>query len=243
MSNVQDHLSLILPTGKIDGGTITIASGAATFDVAAGRGMIRKTNDADGSLVACAWPALAGNTISDGATKYVIVDNADGSALDEPTVRIASTDDSNGNNSFLLAVVMRVSTAGFTLPGKSALIGNRLKIANGIVAQRKYEALVTQSSTSAPTQVARTNEFGDVTFTWGYTSAGLYTLTASAPVFTANKTAVQLGQELGNLDRYKAAVTSTTVITITTNVISGSSTVTPTNALLTNSLLKITVDA
>lgn len=90
-------------------------------------------------------------------------------------------------------------------------------------APSSYQTIVTQSGTSAPAvsgSFAPTNTYaGSPTFTWARTGAGVYTLTASAAVFnTSGKTGVFVGS-LNNLNgSYKTAVTSSTVITITTAV-------------------------
>lgn len=84
-----------------------------------------------------------------------------------------------------------------------------------------YQASVTQAGTSAPTAVQLANSFsGGVTFTWARTGTGTYTITASSAVFTANKTKVYFGQLNSALGYITATITSTTVITINTQVTS-----------------------
>lgn len=108
-----------------------------------------------------------------------------------------------------------------------------------------YQAIVTQTGTSAPTVAGGVNNYpSGTTFTWARSSAGVYTLTASAAVFTS-KTSVVLGS-LNNLNSsYKAVVTSSTVITLTTAI--GSLlglgllglTATNTDALLTQTMVYV----
>lgn len=105
-----------------------------------------------------------------------------------------------------------------------------------------YTALVTQTSTNAPTKVAMKNDFGSTTFTFARSSAGVYTITASAATFTVNKTVVILGAPQATLVSYFGVVTSTTVITLTTGLLAAGVAV-PTDALLTNTLLEIRVYA
>jgi len=54
---------------------------------------------------------------------------------------------------------------------------------------RSYQALVTQSGTSAPTVDVRQNTLG-TTVSWTRTGVGLYKMTAADPVFTSGKTAI-----------------------------------------------------
>lgn len=77
-----------------------------------------------------------------------------------------------------------------------------------------YAANISQSSTSAPTVSTPVNNIG-ATITFARTSAGLYTATASAPVFTANKTFVFFTPVQGG-PRITMEVSSTTVIDIQT---------------------------
>lgn len=55
---------------------------------------------------------------------------------------------------------------------------------------KEYEATIAQSGTGAPTATIMRNTLG-VTPTWGYTSTGIYTLTATGK-FTANKTTISI---------------------------------------------------
>lgn len=82
----------------------------------------------------------------------------------------------------------------------------------------KYEATITQTGSSAPTVTRRDANFSGVTFTWARASAGTYTLTANSAVFTSGKTAVYMSVEPVGTTKFSAVWTSTTVITVTTNL-------------------------
>jgi hypothetical protein len=83
-----------------------------------------------------------------------------------------------------------------------------------------YRAVISQSSTSAPSATVLVNLTG-TTMTWARTSAGVYTLTAGVATFTANKTQIFLGQATVKDPLHDTALyvnrTSTTVITIQVN--------------------------
>lgn len=113
-----------------------------------------------------------------------------------------------------------------------------------------YQTIVTQTGTGAPAVSGGFTPMSmyatGTTFTWARSSAGVYTLTASAAVFnTGGKTAVFLGA-LNNLNgAWKAVVTSSTVITFTFAVQSLAVlgllgfTATPTDALLTQTMIEV----
>lgn len=101
---------------------------------------------------------------------------------------------------------------------------------------KSYKANLTQSSTDAPVATVLENDFSAIgTLTWGYTSAGIYTLTASAPMFTSGKTRARLSTVSG-VDP-GIVITSTTVLTITVRDNAGA----VANALLTNSAFDLEV--
>jgi hypothetical protein len=54
---------------------------------------------------------------------------------------------------------------------------------------KSYTAIISQTGTAAPVATVLQNTIGG-TFTWGYTSVGVYTVTSSSSGFTANKTIV-----------------------------------------------------
>lgn len=119
-----------------------------------------------------------------------------------------------------------------------------LNLKQGSNPYKSYQAVLTQTSTSAPTATVLNNDFGATTFTWARTSAGIYTVTANAVSFTANKTTVTLSQPLVGLVTYTATITSTTVVTLTTSlqtVVATVLTSTPSDILLSNTLIEIRV--
>lgn len=107
-----------------------------------------------------------------------------------------------------------------------------------------YQAIISQSSTGAPSATVYKNDFGATTFTWARTSAGLYTVTANSAVLTTNKTVILMSMPLIGLVNYIVVPTSTSVVTVTTilnSVIATVLTATATDALLTNILFEIRV--
>jgi len=71
---------------------------------------------------------------------------------------------------------------------KTATVGDIAAFGPSSVAgATAYIAQWTQTSTNAPVPVEIYNNTG-ITFTWARTDVGRYTVTASSPVFTANKT-------------------------------------------------------
>lgn len=108
---------------------------------------------------------------------------------------------------------------------------------------KSYQAIVTQSGTSAPAAIVFLNELG-VSMTWGRTAAGLYTLTAGSAVLTSNKTVIILSNPVTGLVSYIVIPTSTTIITFTTilaSVIATVLTAVNTDALMTNLLVEVRV--
>lgn len=118
------------------------------------------------------------------------------------------------------------------------------------VAPASYQTIVTQTGTAAPTVsggFTPVNTYsGTPTLTWARTSAGVYTLTASAAIFsTSGKTGIFIAP-LTNLNAsIRGVVTSSTVITLTTAVQSVAVlgllglTTTNTDALLSNTMIYI----
>lgn len=118
----------------------------------------------------------------------------------------------------LAAINAYIPIAGYTITNAIwPLLGNV------VYAPSSYQTIVSQTGTAAPAvsgSLSPLNSYpSGTTFTWARTSAGVYTLTASAAVFnTSGKTAVIVGS-LNNLNgAWKAVVTSSTVITLTTAV-------------------------
>tara|TARA_R100000231_G_scaffold122972_1_gene93161 strand:+ start:64 stop:525 length:462 start_codon:yes stop_codon:yes gene_type:complete len=89
--------------------------------------------------------------------------------------------------------------------------------ANATAAYTSYVALLTQT-VGAPVATVVQNTTG-ATFTWARTGGGIYTITASSAIFTANKTLVfnNSGVDLGGgYTPPQWTRTSGTVITVTT---------------------------
>jgi len=80
-----------------------------------------------------------------------------------------------------------------------------------------YDATLTQTSTNAPVATVGQNNIGQ-TMTWAYVSPGVYTVTAGAAAFTANKTQVFIGSNPGGADFaiFTTVRSSTTVIGVRT---------------------------
>lgn len=137
------------------------------------------------------------------------------------------------------------SSESLQLPISTAVqAGLNLKYDSSNAPYTVYQAIVSQTSTSAPTASVKVNTLG-VTLNWGRTSSGIYTITAaSGTPFTANKTVIILSNPAISLVSYTLVVTSTTVITMTTllsSVIATVLSVTATDALLNNVLVEIRV--
>lgn len=159
--------------------------------------------------------------------------------------------DATGTSALSGAAISAINTyatsQGYTLSNGIWPVFNST---DAIIAPSSYQTIVTQTGTSAPAvsgSLVPTSTYpSGTTFTWARTSAGVYTLTASTAVFnTSGKTGVFVGG-LNNLNAsYKAVVTSSTVITLTTAI--GSLlglgllglTATPTDALLTQTMVYV----
>lgn len=77
-----------------------------------------------------------------------------------------------------------------------------------------YAAVITQSSTGAPTATIAFNNTG-TTITFARTTTGIYTATAGSAIFTSGKTIVFL-QNVFDTSIVSAAIASTTLINIRT---------------------------
>ena len=99
-----------------------------------------------------------------------------------------------------------------------------------------YTALLTQTSTNAPVATILSSNLTG-TFTWARTGVGVYTLTASAATFTANKTIVFLNAGSG-IPLISAERTSDTVLTVKTFVPSSGAAV---DAAITNGAFEVRI--
>ena len=105
-----------------------------------------------------------------------------------------------------------------------------------IVPYSSYTALLTQTSTDAPVAtVISSNLTG--TFTWARTDVGVYTLTASAAIFTDSKTIVFLNPG-SSVSLVSAERTSDTVLTVKTFVPSSGAAV---DAAITNGAFEVRI--
>jgi len=120
---------------------------------------------------------------------------------------------------------------------KSATV-NQLSayIVPGINVYDSYTALLTQTSTNAPVATVLSNNLTG-TFTWARTGVGVYTLTASAATFTANKTIVFLNAGSG-IPLISAERTSDTILTVKTFVSSSGAAV---DAAITNGAFEVRI--
>ena len=120
---------------------------------------------------------------------------------------------------------------------KSATV-NQLSayIVPGINVYDSYTALLTQTSTNAPVATVLSNNL-TATLTWARTGTGVYTLTASAATFTANKTIIFINagssQSIITGER-----TSDTVLTVKTFVPSSGAAV---DAAITNGAFEVRI--
>lgn len=128
----------------------------------------------------------------------------------------------------------------YTFPDKDITVAGIVDIPAHPTDVTVYRVMWNQTGTADPVATNAYTEFGGTTFTPARTSAGVYTMTASAPTFTANKTAVIKSADTSGLFSTTAVVTSTTVITITTGLLTAGVAV-PTDAQLINTLFVVNV--
>lgn len=121
---------------------------------------------------------------------------------------------------------------------------------NAIIASApsSIQTTVSQTGTNAPTNnITPINTYtGTPSLTWARTSAGVYTLTAGSAIFnTSGKTGVFIQPPTNLNGSFRAVVTSTTVITITTAIQSLAIlgllgfTATPTDGMLDKTMIYI----
>jgi len=100
-------------------------------------------------------------------------------------------------------------------PTRSATVASIAAEASAInLGYKSYTALITQSGVTAPVATVLQNTLGG-DFTWGYTSAGLYTLTSSTSAFTTNKTILfaNHGNVTGSQDEIAWGLSNSSVMT------------------------------
>ena len=113
-------------------------------------------------------------------------------------------------------LILGVDTSNSKNTTKTFTAGDIASLASGSTAYDSYVALLTQASTSAPVATVLSNNL-TATLTWARTNPGVYTLTANAATFTANKTIVFLNAGSG-VTLISAERTSDTVLTVKTFV-------------------------
>jgi len=113
-------------------------------------------------------------------------------------------------------LILGVDTSNSKNTTKTFTAGDIASLASGSTAYDSYVALLTQASTSAPVATVLSNNL-TATLTWARTNPGVYTLTANAVTFTANKTIVFLNAGSG-VTLISAERTSDTVLTVKTFV-------------------------
>ena len=111
-------------------------------------------------------------------------------------------------------LILGVDTSNSKNTTKTFTAGAIASLASGSTAYNSYVALLTQAGTAAPVATVLSNNL-TATLTWARAGVGVYTLTASAATFTANKTIVFLNAgSLSSLITVER--TSDTVLTIRT---------------------------
>ena len=111
-------------------------------------------------------------------------------------------------------LILGVDTSNSKNTTKTFTAGAIAGLASGSTAYNSYVALLTQAGTAAPVATVLSNNL-TATLTWARTGVGVYTLTANAATFTANKTIIFLNA--GSFPSLiNGEITSDTVLTIKT---------------------------
>lgn len=152
----------------------------------------------------------------------------------------------------LRAETISASITWFAGQGATVVAGDIIfpQDSANLPAPTSYQTIVSQTGTSAPAVsggfTPTSTYTAGTTFTWARTGAGVYTLTASAAVFnTSGKTGVFITPPQNLNGSFRAVVTSSTVITVTTAVQSLAVlgllgfTSTNTDALLNNTMIYV----
>jgi hypothetical protein len=128
-TTVQQMHDVINSAGRITGNTIS-DNGDGTFDVQAGEGTLRATNDPLAELKFIEWAALTNQALGDGLTRYVGVEYNAGS----PQLVVKTSDIWDYNTDFPLGTVVREGSVIHILESNHN-IGNHVSLHN----QRLYE--------------------------------------------------------------------------------------------------------
>jgi hypothetical protein len=133
-------------------------------------------------------------------------------------------------------LILGVDTSNSKNTTKTFTAGAIASLASGSTAYNSYVALLTQAGTAAPVATVLSNNL-TATLTWARTGVGVYTLTASAATFTANKTIVFLNAGSG-ITLITGERTSDTVLTVKTFVPSNGAAV---DAAITNGSFEVRI--
>ena len=133
-------------------------------------------------------------------------------------------------------LILGVDTSNSKNTTKTFTAGDIASLASGSTAYDSYVALLTQAGTAAPVATVLSNNL-TATLTWARTGVGVYTLTASAATFTANKSIVFLNAGSG-VTLISAERTSDTVLTVKTFVPSSGAAV---DASITNGAFEVRI--
>lgn len=110
---------------------------------------------------------------------------------------------------------------GATLTSILKVISDKFKSISKNFAYKEYVAVITQENTDAPTSFVVNNTYSGVTFTWSYTSAGEYLLTASSAIFPLDETYLTCPSPSPQSFNIEIIVSTTTQIIIRTYDSSG----------------------
>ena len=133
-------------------------------------------------------------------------------------------------------LILGVDTSNSKNTTKTFTAGDIASLASGSTAYNSYVALLTQASTNAPVATILSNNL-TATLTWARTGIGVYTLTANAAIFTANKTIVFLNAGSG-IPLISAERTRATVLTVKTFVPSSAA---ATDNVITNGAFEVRI--
>ena len=133
-------------------------------------------------------------------------------------------------------LILGVDTSNSKNTTKTFTAGAIASLASGSTAYNSYVALLTQAGTAAPVATVLSNNL-TATLTWARAGVGVYTLTASAATFTANKTIVFLNAGSG-IPLITGERTSDTILTIKTFVPSSGAAV---DAAITNGAFEVRI--
>jgi len=133
-------------------------------------------------------------------------------------------------------LILGVDTSNSKNTTKTFTAGDIASLASGSTAYDSYVALLTQAGTAAPVATVLSNNL-TATLTWARTGVGVYTLTANAATFTANKTIVFLNAG-STIPLISSEITSDTILTVKTFVPSSGAAV---DASITNGAFEVRI--